>query len=140
MVKRDETEKLLTDFFARFGKANFVFGQSNFVKANIGEAVIGFEYRKDEQTLACHALVYRFRRQPRAAVLREITAAAKNGATTGTGDICFDPQKLTLSLVKIYREEIDSRLFARQMQQIAHASMIWSSTILERVAAKSWQR
>ncbi len=136
-MKKDETEKLLADFFARFGKASFAFGQSNFVKANIGEAVIGFEYQKDEQTLTCRALIYRFRRQPRTEILRQITVAAENDRTTDAGDVSFDPQSLTLSLVKNYSRKINSRLFAAQMQQLAATSLIWSSTILGQVAAKS---
>lgn len=127
----------MADFFARFGKAGFAFEQSNFVKANIGEAVLGFEFREDEQILACHALIYGFQNVPRPAVLREIEAAEKNGAETGGGEIVFDPENLTLLLVKIYFKNIELLLFAAQMQKLATASLIWSSLILDRVAAKS---
>lgn len=136
-MTKTEAEKLLANFFASFGKADFAFKQSNAVKANIGEAILGFEFQEHEQSLACHALIYRFHRAPRPAVLRELKVAEKNGAETAGGEIVFDAENRNLSLVKVYFKNIEPLMFAAQMQKLATASLIWSSLILDRVATKS---
>lgn len=135
-MRREEAEVLVSDFFARFGKKSAPFEFADSVKANIGETVIGFEYRNDKGILACSALIYRFRREPRPAVLREIEKAAAAGADTGGGEIVFDAENLTLSLCRKYSEMTEPLKFTAQMQRLATASLLWSSQILDRIADK----
>lgn len=134
-MTRSEAEKLLADFFARFGKREFAFDQTDFVKADIGEAILTFEYDADGKSLNCHALIYRFRQEPLPEVLEEARKAAKKESDTG-GELFFDSSTLTLSLAKTYAEPVEPTEFLAQMQELAAASLVWSSKTLSRIADK----
>lgn len=138
-MTRRECEVLLTEFFARFGKTDFTFTNGEAVKANIGEAILGFVFKEADQTLICEALIYRFRRYPRPEILAELNKAAANKADMGGGELNFDAATITLSLVRQYAEAVDAAEFLAQMQNLAAASLHWSGTILNRVADKQNQ-
>lgn len=136
-MTRNECESLLAGFFARFGKTDFALSSSETVKTNIGEAILGFEFNNDLQVLECQAHIYRFRQKPRPEILAEIKHAEENGADTGGGKIDFNSQSLTLSLIRTYSESVSPPEFLSQMQQLAAASLLWSGTILNRVADRT---
>jgi hypothetical protein len=79
-MTRGECELLLAGFFARFGKTDFTLSGGEAVKANVGEAILGFEFDDNLQILECQALIYRFRQKPRPEILAEIKHAEENGA------------------------------------------------------------
>ncbi len=137
MIKRD-AEILLNEFFSGFGKSVQAFADRNFVKVNIGEAVIGFEFRAAEKTLFCHALIYQFRQPPRPEILRAIEREEQNGADTGGGEIVFDQKNNSLALVRGYDKFVDPDVFTSQMQKLAAASLNWSSIILDRAATSAF--
>lgn len=135
-MTRRECELLLSEFFARLGKTDFSLADGTAIKANIGEAVLGFVFNDAEQILICEALIYRFRRFPRSELLAALKQTAANEAETGGGKLNFDSVTLTLSLIRQYSQNIDSAKFFAQMQNLAAASLLWSGTILDRVADK----
>lgn len=137
MIKRD-AEILLNEFFSGFGKSVKVFAERDFVKVNIGEAIIGFEFRATEKTLFCHALIYQFRQPPRPEILSAIEHEEQNGADTGGGEIVFDQKNNSLALVRGYDKFVDPDVFTSQIQKLAAASLTWSSTVLDRAATSAF--
>lgn len=136
MTKRD-AEILLREFFSSFGKDVAAFAGGNFVKAGIGESVLGFEYRAHEKRLACYALIYQFRRAPKIEILAGVEQEERAGADTGGGEIVFDRDNNALSLVRVYDKFVDPDVFAKQMRKLAAASLLWSGAFLDCAAARA---
>lgn len=134
-MTKEEAKQQLEPFFRKLGIRPSFFDDKNFAKANIGEAILGFEFSDAEKILKAKVLIYCFRGQP-APVILEGIKAEENEQNTGGGEIFFDEQSLALSLVKDFDKELVDKVFYDQLNNLAQASLIWSSSILQEVAEK----
>ena len=135
-MKKKQAENLIKQFFLEFNQNIDSIDLGSFVKANVGEAILGFEYSESEPALICSALIYRFRQLPRSVVLTAIEEAERT-VETGGGEVVFDEESLTLALVKIYHEDVAPKTFYAEMQKLAAASLFWSNEVLNGVADKT---
>ena len=134
-MTKEEAKQQLEAFFRKLGiKASF-FDDKNFAKANIGEAVLGFEFLEEKQILQTKALIFRFRRPPEPKILSAIYAEA-NEQNSGGGEIYLDEEDLSLYLEKDFDEKLDDDIFYEQVNNLAQASLLWSGSILQQVAEK----
>lgn len=135
MTKTQAQEQLVA-FFKKLGDKNpSIFEEKNFVKAMLGDAIMGFVYNGDE-TLKCQSLIYRFRKTPKDSVLEAIEIESKN-APDGGGEIAFDDENFTLLLQKDYKKSVSDEEFYSDMQKLAEASLIWSNEVLQKVAERA---
>lgn len=134
-MKQSEAKQQIEAFFRKLGNKATFFEDTNFVKAQIGEAFLGFEFVKDANLLSCRALIYRFRRAPPDKVLRAVYAE-ENETNSGGGKVIFDADELTLYLRRDFTEITDDVQFYNQINQLAAASLKWNGEILERAAEK----
>lgn len=135
-MTKTQAEKQLETFFRRLGiKASF-FKDKNFVIANVGEVVLGFEFIENEEKLKTKALIYRFRNAPKPEILNAIFAEASE-AISGGGQIFFDKNELSLFLEKDFTENLDTDIFRKQVNILAQASLFWSNRKLRQIAEKA---
>ncbi len=135
-MTKEEAATQISEFFSKIGsKTTTVFDEINFAKAMIGEAIMGFVYDEDE-TLSCQSLIYRFRKTPLESVIKAVDEEAKT-APNGGGEIAFDDENFTLLLQKDYQKKVSNDEFFNDMQELAQASLIWSSVVLQRVAERA---
>lgn len=132
-MTKKEAKQQLEHFFRKIGINISAFEEHNFVKADIGEAVLGFVFLEAEGILKAEAFVYRFRRAPESKILKAIYAAA-NETNAGGGRISFDERELSLFLEMNFDEKSDDDFFYRQTGNLTRASLLWSSRILPDVA------
>ena len=135
-MTKEQAQRQLEAFFLSIGEKASIFGEKNFVKARIGEAVLGFEFDVENDLLSAKALVYRFRREPKEKVLDRIESAGQR-SNTGDGKIVFDPQELTLYLQRDFDDELSDKIFFDDINRLAQASLKWSSEILQDVAERA---
>lgn len=132
-MTREEAQQQLEAFFRKLGiKASF-FDDKNFVKASIGEAVIGFELLETEGILNAQALIYRFRNNPNPVLIEALIAEQQN-SDTGGGNVRFNDDDLSLFLKKTFTEKLPDEEFYEQVNRLAQASLLWSSHILPQIA------
>lgn len=134
-MNKSEVILQLEAFFRKLGKQASFSETINFVKIQIGEAFVGFEFDEKTNVLSCQALVYRFRRAPNDKVLQAVFAE-ENETNDGGGRVVFDAEELTLYLRRDFTEITDDEQFYNQINRIAVASLKWNSEILERAAEK----
>ena len=134
-MTKQEAKQQLETFFRQLGIEISFFEDKNFVRANVGEAVLGFEFIESDGRLDAQALIYRFRRLPSAEILEAIFAEEKN-ADTGGGTIRFDEDNLSLFLEKKIVGKIADEKFYEQINRLARASLLWSSRVLQNAAEK----
>ena len=134
-MTREEAKQQLEAFFRRLGITASFFEDKNFAKATIGEALIGFEFIESEGVLNAQALIYRFRNSPNQTVIEAIFAEQKN-SDTGGGNVHFETEDLSLFLEKSFTEKISDEEFYQQVNELAQASLIWSSQILPQIAVQ----
>jgi len=132
-MTREEAQQQLEAFFRKLGiKASF-FDDKNFVKAAVGEAVIGFEFLETEGVLKARALIYRFRNNPNPVLIEALITEQQN-SDTGGGIVRFETEDLSLFLEKTFTEKLPDEEFYKQVNQLAQASLIWSNQILPQIA------
>lgn len=132
-MTREEAQQQLEAFFRTLGiKASF-FDDKNFVKATVGEAVIGFEFLEAEGVLKAQALIYRFRNNPNPILIEALITEQQN-SDTGGGNVHFNDEDLSLFLEKTFTEKLPDEEFYKQVNQLAQASLLWSSQILPQIA------
>jgi chromosome segregation and condensation protein ScpB len=137
-MKIDEAKTQVGEFFIRLGeKQSSVFEEKNFAKAMIGDAIMGFVFKAEDETLSCQSLIYRFRKMPQTKIMDAIEEESKT-SPKGGGDIAFDDQNLTLVLQKDYQTIVSAEDFYNDMQNLAQTSLIWSNEVLSRVAEKAF--
>lgn len=134
-MTREEAKQQLEAFFRKIGITASFFEDKNFAKATIGEALIGFEFVEAEGILNAQALIYRFRNSPNQKVVEAIFTEQKN-SDTGGGNVNFDSEDFSLFLEKSFTEKISGEEFYKQINDLARASLIWSSQILPQIAEK----
>lgn len=134
-MTRHEANRQLEAFFRKLGKQTSFFETTNFVKIQIGEAFLGFEFVEDKNVLSGQALIYRFRRAPRGKVLQALFGE-ENETNNGGGRVVFDAGEATLYLRRDFTEITDDEQFYSQVNRLAVASLKWNSEILERAAEK----
>ncbi len=135
-MTKAEAKEQLEAFLAKLGDKNAsVLEERDFVKANIGDAIMGFVYR-NEETLMCQSLIYRFRNRPKENILKAIDAESKD-APNGGGEVAFDPENFTLVLQKDYKAKVSEEDFFNDMEKLAQASLVWSNEVLQRVAERA---
>jgi hypothetical protein len=132
-VIRKEAKQQIEAFFRRIGITASFFEDKDFAKATVGEALIGFEFIETEGVLNAQALIYRFRNSPNKKVIEAIFAEQKN-SDTGGGNVNFDAEDFSLFLEKSFSEKQADEEFYKQINQLAQASLIWSSQILPQIA------
>lgn len=132
-MTREEAKQQLEAFFRKLGLSTSVLNETNFVKATVGEAVIGFEYAETEGVLISKALIYRFRNNPNPLLIEALVAEQKN-SDTGGGFVHFATDDLSLSLEKTFVEKLSDEDFYEQINHLAKASLVWSSEILPQIA------
>ena len=132
-MTREEAQQQLETFFRKLGLSTSVLNDTNFVKATVGEAVIGFEYSEAEGVLIAKALIYRFRNNPNPVLIEALIAEQKN-SDTGGGNVDFATDDLSLTLEKTFVEKLADEDFYEQVNKLAQASLVWSSQILPQIA------
>lgn len=132
-MTREEAKQQLEAFFRKLGITASFFDDKNFAKASIGEAILGFEFLETEAVLKAQALIYRFRNNPNP-VLIEALIAEQTNSDTGGGNVSFETEDLSLFLERIFDEKLPDEEFYKQVNQLAQASLIWSSQILPQIA------
>ncbi len=136
-MTKDEAKTQVEAFLEKLGSnESNVFEEKNFAKVMIDQAIMGFVFKENE-TLSCQSLIYRFRREPKDSVMKAIEEESKT-APTGGGEVAFDDENLTLVLQKEYTEKISDEMFYNDMKSIAEASFVWSLEVLDRVAEKAF--
>ncbi len=133
-VTRDEAETMLRSLAGAKGGASF-FGGGGVAALMLGAAELFFEYDAARGSLSCGALVYRFRRAPRAGVLQTFFEEA-GAAGAGGGALVYREETRSLLLSRTYFEATGGREFAREMKRLAAASLGWGAELLERVATR----
>ena len=132
-MTKTEAAQQIEAFFRRLGeKASFPKGK-NFVRARIGEAVVGFEYEEATGHLSAQALVYRFRGEPRDEVL-DAVFAQETETNSGGGRVVFNSENLAFYLQKDYDEVTGDEQFYESVNVLAIASTEWNAEILTRAA------
>ena len=134
-MTREEAKQQLEAFFRKIGITASFFEDKNFAKATVGEALIGFEFIEADDVLNARALIYRFRNPPNQIVIEAILAEQQN-SDTGGGNVNFETEDLSLFIEKSFTEKIPDEEFYKQINQLAQASLIWSSQILPQIAEK----
>lgn len=99
----------------------------------LGAAELFFEYDAARGALACGALVYRFRSEPRPGVLE---AFFEQAGGAGGGALVYHEATRSLLLSRTYFEATPGEEFARDMKRLAAASLGWGAELLERVASR----
>lgn len=132
-MRRQEAKQQLEAFFKKLGITASFFEDKNFAKATIGEALIGFEYAETEGVLNAQALIYRFRNSPNQTLIEALFAEQKN-SDTGGGKLRFETADNSLFLEKTFTEKTADEEFYGQVNQLAQASLVWSSQILPQLA------
>ena len=132
-MTREEAQQQLEAFFRKLGiKASF-FDDKNYVKASVGEAVIGFEFLETGGILKAQALIYRFRNNPNPVLIEALITEQQN-SDTGGGNVMFNTDDLSLFLEKTFTEKLPDDEFYAQINQLAQASLVWSGQILPQIA------
>jgi hypothetical protein len=136
-MTREEAKQQIEAFFRRLGekKASF-FDDRNHVEARLGEALVGFEYDPEEETLSAQALIYRFRREPRDEVL-DAVFAEESEANSGGGRVVFNSENSAFYLQRDFTEKIGDNVFYEGVNKLAQASLRWNSEILTNAAEKA---
>lgn len=134
-MKKSEAKHQVEAFFRKLGNKASFFEGTNLVKAQIGEAFLGFEFDDEANLLSCRALIYRFRRAPREKVLQAIYAE-ETAANNGGGRVIYDAGESTLYLRRDFTEITGDEQFYNRINQLAAASLKWNGEILERAAGK----
>lgn len=126
--------KALLDAHGVGGDAN-VFGRKGVAGVMLGAAELFFEYDSANRKLACGALVYRFRGEPRPGVL-EGFFDEEAGADAGGGALDYRAEARALFLSRTYSEPVPGDEFAGDMKRLAEASLQWGDEVLERVSSR----
>jgi hypothetical protein len=134
-MTREEAKQQMEAFFRKIGITASFFEDKTHAKATIGEALIGFEFVEAEGVLNAQALIYRFRNSPNQKVVEAILAEQQN-SDTGGGNVNFDSEDFSLFLEKSFSEKLADEEFYKQINDLARASLIWSSQILPQIAEK----
>lgn len=133
-VTRDEAEAMLRSLAGTEGGTGF-FGGGGVAGLMLGAAELFFEYDAARGSLSCGALVYRFRRAPRAGVLQTFFEEA-GAAGAGGGALVYREETRSLLLSRTYFEAAGGVEFAREMKRLAAASLGWGAELLERAASR----
>lgn len=133
-VTRDEAEAMLRSLAGKEARAPF-FGGGGVAGLMLGAAELFFEYDSARGALSCGALVYRFRKAPRAGVLQTFFEEA-GAAGAGGGALVYREETRSLLLSRSYFEEVGGEEFEREMKRLAAASLGWGAELLERVATR----
>ena len=132
-MTREEAESMLRAIAGPGGGARF-FDGGDVAGLMLGEAELFFEYDAARGVLACGALVYRFRAEPRPGVVDSFFEEGGGGA--GGGALVYREETRSLLLGRTYFEEEPGEEFAREMKRLAVASLDWGAELLERVASR----
>ena len=132
-MTREEAKNQLEAFFRKIGITASFFEDKNFAKATVGEVLMGFEYVEKQGVLNAQALIYRFRNPPNQIVIEALLAEQQN-SDTGGGAVNFDSENFSLYLEKSFTQKLADEEFYSQINQLAQASLIWSSQILPQIA------
>jgi predicted glycoside hydrolase/deacetylase ChbG (UPF0249 family) len=135
-MNQSEASSQVENFFRRLGEKPSFFDEKNFVQARIGEALIGFEYDEAEELLSSQALIYRFRKEPQDKVL-DAVFNEESDDNNGGGRVVFNSENFAFYLQKDFVERLDDTDFYNEINQLAQASLLWSSEILMQAAGKA---
>ena len=146
-MTREEAERLVRALLDAHGArgAAPVFGTAGVAGVMLGAAELFFEYEPGAQALACGALVYRFRDEPRPGVLESFFEAEKEerGARAdagGGGALAYRKETRALLLGRTYTAAVPVEEFVRDMKRLAEASLRWAEEVAERVASRVQSR
>jgi len=135
-MNKAEAKRQVEAFFLKLGQRASIFNEKMHVEARIGEVVAGFEYDESESSLSAQALIFRFRQEPPDKVLDAIFGE-ENETNNGGGRIVFNSENFTFYLQKDFNEKIADNLFYEEINNLAQASLQWSSQILMQAAEKA---
>ncbi|HEV2765128.1 MAG TPA: hypothetical protein VGV38_19250 [Pyrinomonadaceae bacterium] len=137
-MTEDEAARTLEAFLAAHGvRAELGIGRNKIGGVMLGAAELFFEYESGE--LRCHALVYRFRREPKREVLEAFAQEeGRPGADTGGGRLEYRPESRALFLSRAYTVIIPEADFARDMKALADASLLWATEVAGRAADRAF--
>ena len=135
-MNKTEAKQQVEAFFSSLGESASLFEEKNYVQARIGETMVGFEFVAAEELLSAQALIYRFRSAPKDKIL-DAVFAEENEVNTGGGRVVFDSENSAFYLQQDFIEKISEQNFYQEINNLAQASLIWSSEILAQAAEKA---
>lgn len=135
-MTKTQAEKQIETFFRKIGIAASFYPGKNFVKANVRDVLLGFEFIENEEILRAKALIYRFRNAPKPEIRRAIFSQASE-ANSGGGRIIFDEKELSLFIEKEFTEYLEPDIFRKKINILTQASLFWSSRKLQQVAEQA---
>ncbi|RKG86668.1 hypothetical protein [Corallococcus terminator] len=101
-----------------------------------GEGQYAFEHIESPPSLKASALIYRFREPPKPGIIEGFRQQQEEGTDTGGGSVDFEPGSGSLFLSRTYTVMPDGREFARDLDRLGKASIVWGKDVLDRVAHK----
>jgi hypothetical protein len=97
----------------------------------VGEAQLYFEYDATSQSLACNALVYKFRKTPSSKILAALKEQEES-FDTGGGKVTFQTENQCAFLTRSYTKLVSKEEFLEDMQKLMAASIIWHSQAMDK--------
>jgi hypothetical protein len=135
-MTRDEAQRLVQTFMQAVEQPSEGLNPQGFGGAMIGEAQLYFEYHDDKQALEASALVYKFRDAPKPGILEGFQAEEKAGTDTGGGAVDYEKENKSLFLSRTYAKAPQDAAFLADMRRLMDASLVWSESVLDRVASR----
>ena len=135
-MNRNEANALIQAFFRHCQTSSPGLNQNNFGAASVGEGQIYWEFQSANNHLLCSALIYRFTKPARPALLKECHNECANGADSGGGWLDYQEANQGLFLSRAYSKSPAPAEFIAQQQELLRASLWWSREVLDRVADK----
>lgn len=139
-MTREEAVRLIQSFAKTYGVETKGLNEKNFGGLSLPDSELYFEFRlpffKEEPSLECSALIYRFHDAPSERLIEAFKEEAKAGTPTGGGEVDYEPENQGLFLSRTYKKAVDEATFAADMKQLTEASQRWGGEVLERVSAK----
>jgi hypothetical protein len=139
-MTREEAVRLIKSFAKSLSVETSGLNEKNFGGLSLGDAELYFEFHlpffKDEPSLECSALIYKFHKEPDPRILEGFKAEEKAGTPTGGGEVDYEPENKGLFLSRSYKKVVDEAAFTEDMKKLVEASRQWGGEVLERVSTR----
>lgn len=137
-MTRDEAVRLIQQFAKAEGTNTSGLNENNLGGLGLGSGDVYFEYQLARHTLKCSALIYRFRKDPKLAVIEGFYQAERERwADTGGGSLEFQTENKGLYLSRSYDQSLPDNEFERDLKRLLKAAEVWGDEVLNRVADRA---
>lgn len=136
-MTKTEAKKQIEIFFSFLRDKKISLTKENSVQFNLGRVCLFFDYDESKKNLSVQALIYRFRKIPKENILNFVFAE-ENEKNTGGGRIVFDGKKNAFFIQRDFFTKMIDVDFYQAINNVAQASLIWSSQILSDVAGRAY--